>query len=43
MIQGLSELLLLIYTSNELKSVLARDLGGCRDNLGNPQSAVLIV
>jgi len=35
--------LALIYASNEPKSVLARDLGDCRDNLGNPQSAVLIV
>ena len=34
---------LLIYASNEPKSVLARDLGDCRDNLRNSQSVFLIV
>ena len=34
---------LLIYASNEPKSVLARDLGDCRDNLRSSQSALLIV
>ena len=33
----------LIYASNEPKSVLARDLGDCRDNLRNSQSVFLIV
>ena len=32
-----------IYASNELKSVLARDLGDCRDNLRNTRSVFLIV
>ena len=32
-----------IYACNELKSVLARDLGDCRDNLRNSQSVFLIV
>ena len=32
-----------IYASNESKSVLARDLGDCRDNLRNSQSVFLIV
>ena len=32
-----------IYAGNELKSVLARDLGDCRDNLRNSQSVFLIV
>ena len=32
-----------IYASNEPKSVLARDLGDCRDNLRNSQSVFLIV
>ena len=31
------------YVSNESKSVLARDLGDCRDNLRNSQSVFLIV
>jgi len=31
------------YASNEPKSVLARDLGDCRDNLRNSQSVFLIV
>lgn len=30
-----------IYASNESKSVLARDLGDCRDNLRNSQSVFL--
>ena len=30
-----------IYASNEPKSVLARDLGDCRDNLRNSQSVFL--
>ena len=34
---------LLIYASNEPKSVLARDLGDCRDNLRNSRSVFLIV
>ncbi len=33
----------LIYAINEPKSVLARDLGDCRDNLRNSQSVFLIV
>ena len=33
----------LIYASNEPKSVLARDLGDCRDNLRNSRSVFLIV
>ena len=33
----------IIYASNEPKSVLARDLGDCRDNLRNSQSVFLIV
>ncbi len=33
----------LIYAGNEPKSVLARDLGDCRDNLRNSQSVFLIV
>lgn len=32
-----------IYASNEPKSVLARDLGDCRDNLRNSRSVFLIV
>ena len=32
-----------IYASNEPKSVLARNLGDCRDNLRNSQSVFLIV
>ena len=32
-----------IYASNEPKSVLARDLGDCRDNLRNSRSMFLIV
>ena len=31
------------YASNESKSVLARDLGDCRDNLRNTRSVFLIV
>ena len=31
------------YAGNEPKSVLARDLGDCRDNLRNSQSVFLIV
>ena len=34
---------LLFFASNEPKSVLARDLGDCRGNLRNSQSAFLIV
>ncbi|RGI52208.1 hypothetical protein DXA86_16970, partial [Ruminococcus sp. OF05-2BH] len=34
---------LLIYVGNEPKSVLARDLGDCRDNLRNSRSVFLIV
>ena len=34
---------LFIYASNEPKSVPARDLGDCRDNLRNARSVVLIV
>ena len=30
------------YANNEPKSVLARDLGDCRDNLRNSQSVFLI-
>ncbi len=33
----------IIYASNEPKSVLARDLGDCRDNLRNSRSVFLIV
>ena len=33
----------LIYASNEPKSVLARDLSDCRDNLRNSRSVFLIV
>ena len=33
----------LIYASNEPKSVLARDLGDCCDNLRNSRSVFLIV
>ena len=33
----------LIYADNEPKSVPARDLGDCRDNLRNLQSVFLIV
>ena len=40
---ALSSNLLLIYASNEPKSVLARDLGDCRDNLRNSRSVFLIV
>ena len=32
-----------IYACNEPKSVLARDLGDCRDNLRNSRSVFLIV
>ena len=32
-----------MYASNESKSVLARDLGDCRDNLRNSRSVFLIV
>ena len=35
--------LLSIYAGNEPKSVLARDLGDCRDNLRNSRSVFLIV
>ncbi len=31
------------FAGNEQKSVLARDLGDCRENLGNVQSTFLIV
>ena len=31
------------YASNEPKSMLARDLGDCRDNLRNSRSVFLIV
>ena len=34
---------LFFYASNEPKSVLARDLGDCRDNLRNSRSVFLIV
>ena len=34
---------ILIYASNEPKSVLAQDLGDCRDNLRNSRSVFLIV
>ena len=34
---------LFIYACNEPKSVLARDLGDCRDNLRNSRSVFLIV
>ena len=33
----------LIYAGNEPKSVLARDLSDCRDNLRNSRSVFLIV
>ena len=33
----------LFYANNEPKSVLARDLGDCRDNLRNSRSVFLIV
>ena len=33
----------LIYAGNEPKSVLARDLSNCRDNLRNSRSVFLIV
>ena len=33
----------LFYACNEPKSVLARDLGDCRDNLRNSRSVFLIV
>ena len=33
----------LIYAGNEPKSVPARDLGDCRDNLRNSRSVFLIV
>ena len=33
----------LIYADNEPKSVPARDLGDCRDNLRNSRSVFLIV
>ena len=32
-----------IYAGNEPKSMLARDLGDCRDNLRNSRSVFLIV
>ena len=38
-----SGLSVFIYASNEPKSVLARDLGDCRDNLRNSRSVFLIV
>ena len=38
-----ADLLFFIYASNEPKSVLARDLGDCRDNLRNSRSVFLIV
>ena len=38
-----ADLLFFIYASNEPKSVLARDLGGCRDNLRNTLRGFLIV
>ena len=38
-----SIVLSLFYVSNEPKSVLAQDLGDCRDNLRNSQSVFLIV
>ena len=34
---------LIVYASNEPKSVLARDLGDCHDNLRNSRSVFLIV
>ena len=36
-----SIVLSLFYVSNEPKSVLAQDLGDCRDNLRNSQSVFL--
>ena len=33
----------IVYACNEPKSVLARDLGDCRDNLRNSRSVFLIV
>ena len=36
-------MMVFIYACNEPKSVLARDLGDCRDNLRNSQSVFLIV
>ena len=39
----MTALLFFIYAINEPKSVLARDLGDCRDNLRNTQSVFLIV
>ena len=41
--KSLSFLSVFIYASNEPKSVLARDLGDCRDNLRNSRSVFLIV
>ena len=38
-----SIVLSLFYVSNEPKSVLAQDLGDCRDNLRNSRSVFLIV
>ena len=38
-----ADLLFFIYASNEPKSVLARDLGDCRDNLRNTLRGFLIV
>ena len=38
-----TDLLFFIYASNEPKSVLARDLGDCRDNLRNTLRGFLIV
>ena len=39
----LADVFFFIYASNEPKSVLARDLGDCRDNLRNSRSVFLIV
>ena len=36
-------MMVFIYACNEPKSVLARDLGDCRDNLRNSRSVFLIV
>ena len=40
---GKSNRIRFFYAGNEPKSVLARDLGDCRDNLRNSQSVFLIV
>ena len=39
----MNQMVLFIYASNEPKSVLARDLGDCCDNLRNSRSMFLIV